>query len=343
MLTDSRLSTTLAFSGLNAMRSRLLSIIVAAGTLMMPAPGSAQTLLPLRVGVSVPDPVNMLLYIADAKGFFQSAGIQVQLVQFQGGGPAAQALTAGAVDVNESAIFEVMDSFATGRDLTAVWSVSLLPAYTWYGLPKYKSIADLKGTGKIAVSSLSSMTYSLARWAVAGAGLNPDRDVAYVPMGGPLERVAALRAKQVDAVPATPPGTFLLQQEGFSPLFELRTVLPEFQYEVLYERRTRINELTAATRDLIRATLHAKSWAMANPDQATGILLKNLGGRDEDRAIYRKTLDVFLPAFPDDGHYSEKSIALFLQFYREQGRFKTLPQLSDLIDSRIADGIRNGH
>ena len=321
--------------------SRLALVLVAViGTVIAPAAGSAQSPRPLRIGISVPDPVNTLLYIADAKGFTQDAGLKAQIVQFQGGGPAAQALTAGAVDVNESAIFEVMDSLATGRDLIAVWSVSVLPAYTWYALPKYKSIADLKGTGKIGVSSMASMTYALIRWAVANAGLNPDRDVNYVSIGGPLERVAALRAGQVDAIPATPPGSFLLQQEGFSPLLDLREIMPEFQYEVLYTRRSRMDELAPAIKDLIRATNRAKGWAMENREEATNILMKNLGAREEDRAIYRRTLDVFLPYFPEDGHYAEKSIELFLQFYQSQGRFTTLPPISSLINNRIADEIR---
>lgn len=305
--------------------------------------GLAQTLLPLRIGLSVPDPVHTLLYIAEAKGFTREAGLKTEIVQFRGGGPAAQALTAGAVDVDQSSIFEVIDSFSHGRDLTAVWSVSLLPAYVWYGKPEYKSLNDLKGKGKIGVSSMASMTYSMIHWAVAGAGLDPDRDVSYVAMGGPLERVAALRAGQVDAIPATPPGTYLLQQEGFTPLLDLRDVMPEFQFEVLYMRRGKIEELAPAIKALIRAELHAKAWAMQNRDEATDILMKSLGARAEDRAIYRRTIDFILPYFPDDGRYAEKSIQLFLEFYRAQGKLKEIPPLSAFIDKRFIADIQSDH
>jgi NitT/TauT family transport system substrate-binding protein len=314
-----------------------------AGGLIAPSAGLAQDLMPLRIGLSVPDPVHTLLYIAEARGFMREAGLATEIVQFQGGGAAAQALTAGAVDVNQAAIFEVIESYSRGRDLTAVWSVSNFPAYIWYGQSKYKSIADLKGKGRIGISGVASMTYAVIRWGVANAGLNPDSDVSYMTIGGPLERVAALRAGQVDAIPATPPGSFLLQQEGYVPLLDLRDVMPEFQFEVLYMRRGKISENARAVKALIRAELRAKAWALNNRDEAAEILRKSLGGRDEDRAIYRQTLDAVLPYFPEDGHYAEKSIGLFLDFYRSQGKIKEVPPLSAFVDTRFIAEIRQGN
>lgn len=291
----------------------------------------------VKIGMAVPDISNLLVYVAKEKGIFKAEGLDVELVQFSSDAPAAQALTAGAVLVNNASIFPVLDSYVAGRDLTAIWSVSNMPGYEWYGLPKYHSIGELKGSGKIGVSGMGSQTYYISNWAIARAGLDPKTDVTFIPLGGPLERVAGLKAGQVDAIPATVPGMFILQHEGFRRLLSLKDLLPKFCYEVFYARKSNLARDESSLRAVIRASVKAKGWALEHRDEATQILMKALGAPDDQGAVYREAVDFALPYYPSDGVFPDASIDVFLGFYRDQGRIKEIPHHTAFSDYRFID------
>ena len=291
----------------------------------------------VKIGMAVPDISNLLLYVAKEKGNFKGEGLDVELVQFSSDAPAAQALTAGAVTVNNASIFPVLDSHVAKRDLAAIWSVSNMPGYVWYGLPKYSSISELKGAGKIGVSGIGSQTYYISSWAMERAGLNPKTDVTFIPLGGPLERVAGLKAGQVDAIPATVPGMFILEHEGFKRLLSLKDLTPQFCYEVLYARRSNLARDEPSLRAVIRATVKAKAWALEHRDEATQILMKSLGAPADQAGVYREAVDFALPYFPVDGQFPDQSIDVFLGFYRDQGRIKEIPDHASFIDYRLID------
>lgn len=297
----------------------------------------AQQLKPFKVGLSVADVAHLLLYVSEAKGLFKAEGLDTQLVLFTSDAASAQGLTAGAVQVNSGSMVAVLNSFATNRDLTTFWSTTNLPGYIWFGSAKYNSIKDLKGKGKVGISSIASLSHRVSAWAIKEAGLDPDKDIQFVAVGGPLERVAALKAGQVDVIPATPPGIFILEQDGFKPLLKLEEVLPEFVYETFYARKETIEKEGDAIKALIRAITKAKRWALENRDETTEILMKKLGADASQKGIYRKTVDWALPYFPDDGHFATKSVDVFLQFYRDQGRIKEIPQHSAFTDYRFIE------
>ena len=285
----------------------------------------------VKIGLVTGDIANLTVYVGAAKGFFKEAGLDAQIVQFNSDAAAAQGLTAGAVQLNVGSISSVVNSYATGRDLTAFWSVINMPAYQWYGQPKFNSFKDLKG-GRIGISSFSSIAHRISEWAVAQNGMDPKKDVQYVAAGGPLERLAALKAGQVDAIPASPPGTFMLEKMGYKMLFDLKEAFSEFQYEVYYARKGTIARERDLINRVIRAQTKAIQWAKANPEETTQIVINHSGVAKDLYPFYRQTVDAALPYYPENGVFAEKSIGMFIQFARDQGQIKETPSLTALID-----------
>jgi NitT/TauT family transport system substrate-binding protein len=158
--------------------------ILAASPILGAVSAKAAQLIDVRIGFAVPDVSNLLVYVAADKGLFAAEGLNVQQIQFQSDFAAVEGISAGAVDIVCGSIAAVISSFATGRDFQTFWSVSNLPGYVWYGPAKYHSLADLKGHGKIGISSFNSQTHLLSEWAVTQIGLN-SKDVTYVAIGGP--------------------------------------------------------------------------------------------------------------------------------------------------------------
>ncbi len=66
--------------------------------------------------------------------------------------------------------------------------------------PGFKRLTDFKGK-RIGVSGMGSAPHIILREALSQAGMNPDRDITTLAIGGSGERLAALIAGTVDATP----------------------------------------------------------------------------------------------------------------------------------------------
>ena len=80
-----------------------------------------------------------------------------------------------------------------------------------------KSVADLKGK-TIAVTSPGSLTANLARYFVKEAGLDPDKDVSLVSVGGGGEILGALKSSRADAAMVFEPFVTIGIQQGFATM-----------------------------------------------------------------------------------------------------------------------------
>jgi NitT/TauT family transport system substrate-binding protein len=89
--------------------------------------------------------------------------------------------------------------------------------YVLVGRPEVKSMRDMKGK-KVAVSSLGSMSTYLVREIVARNGLDSERDLTVLAVGGSGARAASLAAGFVDAALVTAPMNYDLERQGFTRL-----------------------------------------------------------------------------------------------------------------------------
>ena len=111
------------------------------------------------------------LGIADAKGWFKEAGLDVQLVDTSTDYLASiKDLVKGRFDVNDLVLFDLLDSVARGADLVGVINVDYSSgADKLIARPGIEQLADLKGK-RIALPQKSYLSYIL-EVAIARAGL----------------------------------------------------------------------------------------------------------------------------------------------------------------------------
>lgn len=122
----------------------------------------------------------------------QNKKYRLKFTQFQGQTERFQAYLAGELDAGTSPGLSLIFAKAQGMDLKIVANICLEAAGKDWFSTKYmvrdggpvKTVQDLKG-GTVAVVGLKSATDLWARAGVLKAGLAPDRDVKFVPMGFP--------------------------------------------------------------------------------------------------------------------------------------------------------------
>src|SRR5690606_35770295 len=83
-----------------------------------------------------------------------------------------------------------------------------------------KTADDLRG-GRAAISTPGAISDGVTRLAIRRLGLEPERDVAILPLGGQTARLAALEAGTVDATVLSPPLSYQLMNQGYNLVLDL--------------------------------------------------------------------------------------------------------------------------
>ncbi len=150
------------------------------------------------VGISTPGLYELPTEIAQRKGFYKDEGLEVRKVVVRTNLQAA-ALIAGELDYS-TVSGNIARASIQGLPVRGVMGWFDRPLHILIARPGFKKLSDFKNR-KIGVSSIGSAPHIILREALAQAGMNPDRDVTVLAIGGSGERLAALTAGTVDATP----------------------------------------------------------------------------------------------------------------------------------------------
>lgn len=228
----------------------------------------------LKIGLPVRATSFLPVYAAQEKGFFQKNGLNSQIILFRGDAGVVQALVAGSVDLNVASLTGLLSAISAGQKLKAVWGGYDSADFAWYAQKNIHSTKDLRGKS-FAVSSFGSLTDSLTRYLIQKSGLNPQRDVRILQIGGTPAMLAALRAGRVDVAILSPPTKFAAKEEGFNKIFDQRTdIAREWPKHVVYSTESFIRQHPQTIRAFIRSTVEAIRFAKANRGAAVAIISK---------------------------------------------------------------------
>lgn len=150
------------------------------------------------VGISTPGLYELPTEIAQRKGFYKDENLEMRKVVVRTNLQAA-ALIAGELDYS-TVSGNIARASIQGLPVRGVMGWFDRPLHILIAKPGFKRLTDFKNK-KIGVSSFGSAPHIILREALAQAGMNPDRDVTTLAIGGSGERLAALTAGTVDATP----------------------------------------------------------------------------------------------------------------------------------------------
>jgi NitT/TauT family transport system substrate-binding protein len=180
--------------GKNNMRA-ILSLAVLAFALAIVPVTRAEV---VTIGISTVGLYELPTEISKRKGFYQEEGLDARKVVIRTPLHVA-ALLAGELDY--STVTGIISTASIqGLPLKTVMGWFDKPLHILVSRPNIKKLADLKGK-KVAVSAFGSVPHVMIREALFHAGMNPEKDITVLALGGSGERLAALAAGTVDASP----------------------------------------------------------------------------------------------------------------------------------------------
>jgi NitT/TauT family transport system substrate-binding protein len=137
-------------------------------------------------------------FVAIEKGYHRDEGLSVEMIR-AGGGIATQALLAGDLHFSTSA-GSALSAMLRGAEIKVVYTNIDRPGYQlWSGRSEIKTLQDLQGK-RVGVTSRGDTQELSVRLLMRKHGLDAN-SVVYMPVGFGAQRLAALQAGSVDAVP----------------------------------------------------------------------------------------------------------------------------------------------
>ena len=243
------------------------------------APATSQTTRIAALGLST----GLLpLWIAQDKHFFEQYGAKTEVITFQGGSAAIQALLSGDVKFAASGASAGVNAKLNGADLIAIAeTVNSLP-FVLVVKGEIEKPEMLRGK-KIAVSRIGSLSYYAARIALAKMKLDADRDVQLLQIGNEPLRFAALKQGSVDATAFTPPYDLAAKKLGFRILISFQEAGVQYSFDHLLTSRDYATKNREMVSRILKGYLHGiafmkkqraesidvlKKWTRLNDDEA---------------------------------------------------------------------------
>ncbi len=247
----------------------------------------------IYVGVSSVSMGNIIIYVTKEAKLFEKYGLYADPVAMRGSGESSKAMIGGSIQVAPIATPTVINADLSGSDLVILAHTLPGVVHAMIVKPEIKRVEDLRGK-KVGVTTFGSLTDFLIRHILRKKGLNPDRDVALIQIGGDPERIAALKQGTIDGASLSFPGYAIAMKMGFPMLWDSAKEI-DYPWIEITTRRAIIQKDREMVMNYMKA--HLEGTALFKRDREFGkkVIKKTL--RMDNEELVNESYDLFAKAF----------------------------------------------
>ncbi len=313
-------------------RKLLRAGVAVAAAMTMRGHAKAAEAVNLRVGIS--ELVNTVLafWMAQDAGFFRDQGVNVDLLNMNGGSRGAQELQAGHIDIMHVGLSSVVRLDRAGGDLRLIGSLSNVIRFTLFAAPGVRTAADLRG-GIIGISTFGSETDTTATLALQRLGLTRN-DVTLKEYGGGPQRIAALKSGEIRATPVNEPIRSLAREQGLVALVDLVPEQIPWLFTGIVVRKGMLADRRDALTRFIKAVMEGNILALTDAARAKAVLARE--ARISDQKILGIAYEDFRQQSPLALEPTPAAADNTLAQFASGGSIDR----ADYIDTGILDGLK---
>jgi NitT/TauT family transport system substrate-binding protein len=256
-----------------------------------------------KIRMSVAGSYNMIFLpagIAQHKGFFKDEGLDAEIV-VMGAGPSIAALSNGDIDFS-LLTGTVIRAAVRGLPVRLVAGLMTSSPHVVLARQEIKTVKDLAGK-KVGLAGFGDATHVLARLILARNGVDPEKDVQFVPFGPDSGRFAGLQQKLADAVVTSPPWDFEGKKLGYNILARAYEYV-NYPLSGVGVNQKSLQQNQEQIKRTIRALIKASRFIRENREDSVKTLMAWAKTKPEHAyASYDSTVKVISPdgGIPDDG------------------------------------------
>lgn len=293
-------------------------------------PARAASLEKTDVSIAVGGKVALYylpLTIAETKGFFKSEGLNVRILDFQGGSKSVEAVVGGSADVLASAYEHMITLQARGQELETFALMGRYPGFALTVSKKlaetYKTPKDLKGH-PVGVTAPGSSTNMMLNLVLGKAGVDR-HDVPVVGVGAGASVLAAMKNGAVDAVVQSDPATTLLTSSGEGvAVLDTRSAKGTIEAyggpmpaSALSARRSFVEQNPHTVQALANAMVKTLAFLQTAPAAEIYDAMPDTM-KLADRDFYLKLIDTVRPSYSPDGVLSKEAAETALRALKSE-------------------------
>ncbi|HYT57585.1 MAG TPA: ABC transporter substrate-binding protein [Verrucomicrobiae bacterium] len=279
----------------------------------------------VNIGISTVGLYELPTEISKRKGFYQEEGLDVRKIVVRTPLHVA-ALLAGELDYS-TVTGIILSASVQGMPLKTIMGWFDKPLHMLIARPNIKKLTDLKDK-RVAVSTYGSIPHVMLREALASAGMNPEKDITVLALGGSGDRLAALAAGIVDATPLDVAYVQRTEKLGFTNLLYLGDAV-NLRLGGFAVNMDKIQRNPEQISRVVRATLKGVRFLKNNKPETLAIMrdyLKISG--DYVEKIYQFAMR----SLNEDGLVAKNSLDNEIRLAREQLKIK-----EEIPESKVAE------
>jgi NitT/TauT family transport system substrate-binding protein len=268
-------------------------------------------------------------YLTKEAGLFEKHGLFVDPVYVASGTKVAQAVIAGEFPI-ALAGGTVVNANLAGGDIAIFGGVVNVPSFYIFVHPSIKRPEELKGK-TVGITTFGSSTDFSIRYLIKKLGMEPDKDVKILQMGGQPQIVAAMVAGAVQAGVLSSPANYNAMKAGFQMLVDFKSVGLDYPTVSLVSTRSYIKKDPQTVRRFLMAYSEGTERLYQDKELAMKVIGKYTKTHDRDAldAAY-KFATTFVERPP---HLPYKAVETILtQIAEKDPRAKSF-KAEDFIDS----------
>ncbi len=309
---------------------RITRLILLALIAVLPSTLSAQEKR-LTIGFTNPTGTAALPYVmAEKKGFFKKEGLNAVVVIMQNqvvvNGVVSRSLDYGATIAN------FIGAAKGGLPVRVVMAIMDGLDHVLVANANIKRVEDLKGKN-IGISSFGGAPHNEMVIILRKYGMNPDRDVTFLQIGGGATRYTALESGSIHATMLVPPMNKVAREKGFNEILYFNEIM-KVPLSGLSVHVDKIKESPQEIVKVIKALLTSVDFIRANKSEILEFLEKNWGIKDP--AVREGFYGDMLGLYSRTGIVSDETIANVIRFTQATRKTQENISVSDITDWTFA-------
>ena len=295
------------------------------------------SLRPIDFGLPT-DKSAMAVRLGIERGIFADEGIDLRIQVMFGGPLLAKAYDSGALSFGQMGTPPAINALERGGRFRIVGGGLRRKAHMY--LSVRTDIADFDGlkSGRIGLLSMGSCDEWFCRVLFQRAGLDPDADITFVPLGTDYPRtVELIESGDLEAALAIEPNVSIGEARGVLKMWKAvheEPGLPPFQWIVRIANQEMIEREPELVRAVLRGCRPSAHYAASHAEDWAEFMMERFGMAQPtaERVIARE-----LPHMHLDGEVDMAGIKAVIAIQRELGAIDGPLAAADIVDLRFLE------
>ena len=307
-------------------------VLVAVFTLFV-LHASAHAADKIRIGVPELNAQFFPLALAEKRGFFREDGLQGEVIRIN---PtvALAALVSGELDY-WMVIGNSVGAAIQGAPLRVLACYVPGSASALIARPEFKSVQELKGKA-VGLNTSGGALESMARLIFKHFGLDPDKEIKFLPLGTNERRFSAMKQGLTAATMGSPPLDFLGKKMGFVVLARAHEL---FSYPTsgVVASVKKIKEKPEEIKRLIKAGIKATRYIRQNRESTIQLLVE---WSKTEKEMATAGYESVVKLFNDDGSVPEKGLLLVIEELKRLAKVEREVSPSEVLDLALLKEVQ---